>query len=227
LASLNEDLGCGGVVVLPNIKDNSGNTWVLAIGGSKTGSVKIVNRTHGMGGWQNGNPDTNYQTITLPPPFNSIWSSPAYFNDGTNDVIYFGPEGYPLLKYVFMNAKLTGPSAMATANCAGNPNYFQFPGANPSVSSNGASASTAVVWAYQNMNPGADGTPRYATPVLHAFDSNLNELYCSQQNPADDISQPPYNALATKFMVPTVCNGKVFVGTTNSVAVFGLLPKSR
>jgi hypothetical protein len=225
LASLNEDLGCGGVVVLPGIKDNSGTTWIFAIGGSKAGTVQIVNR-HGMSGYNSGNADNVYQEFTLPPPNNEMWSSPGYFNDGKNNVIYFGPVGSPLLKYVFVNAKLTGPTATATANCAGNPNYFQFPGATPSVSSNGANATTAVVWAYQSLNPpnGALPIPGYGTPVLHAFDSNLNELYCSQENPADDFGPA---GSASKFMVPTVCNGEVFVGTTNSVAVFGLLPKSR
>jgi hypothetical protein len=229
LASLDNDLGCGGVVVLPGIVDNSDATWNLAVGGSKAGTVQIVSRMTGMGGYNNGNTDKIYQEFTLPPPNNAMWSSPAYFNDGANNVIYFGPEGSPLLKYVFANAKLTGPSAMANTICGSNPAYFQFPGASPSVSSNGANASSAIVWAYQNLNPPPSNLPipDYGTPVLHAFDSNLNELYCSQENPADDISQPPYNASATKFMVPTVCNGEVFVGTTNSVAVFGLLPIPR
>jgi hypothetical protein len=227
LATLNQDLGCGGVVVLPGIRDNSGNTWNLAIGGSKAGTIQIVSRMTGMGGYNNGNADKIYQEFTLPPPNNAIFDSPAYFNDGTNDVIYLSPEGAPLVKYVFANAKLTGPTATANTICNGNPAYFQFPGATPSISSNGANATTAIVWAYQNLNPNAHGWPDFGTPVLHAFNANLNELYCSQENPADDISQPPYNAAYPKFAVPTVVNGEVFIGTLNSVAVYGLLPVPR
>jgi hypothetical protein len=51
---------------------------------------------------------------------------------------------------------------------------------------------------------------------LHAYDATNvgNELYNSNQVQI---------GAAVKFAVPTVCNGKVFVGTANSVAVFGLL----
>src|SRR6202035_4508332 len=50
--------------------------------------------------------------------------------------------------------------------------------------------------------------------ILRAYDAtNLaNELYSSA---GVNFGAP------VKFSVPTICNGKVFVGTTNSVAVFG------
>jgi hypothetical protein len=81
-------------------------------------------------------------------------------------------------------------------------------GAAPVVSSN--RSTNGIVWLAE---PGYGGT-------LHAYDaSNLaNELYNSQMNPARD-------ALGSfvKFSVPVVANGKVYVGTGNSLAVFGLL----
>jgi len=57
--------------------------------------------------------------------------------------------------------------------------------------------------------------------VLHAYDATtLNELYNSNQaaNNRDNFGA------GNKFITPTIVNGKVFVGTQNSVAVFGLLP---
>jgi outer membrane protein assembly factor BamB len=59
------------------------------------------------------------------------------------------------------------------------------------------------------------------TGVLHAFDAtNLaTELYNSNQaaNSRDQFS-------GNKFITPMIVNGKVYVGTQNSVAAFGLLP---
>jgi hypothetical protein len=68
------------------------------------------------------------------------------------------------------------------------------------------------VWAYENAGSGA---------VLHAYSAgNLaTELYNSTQaaNGRDRFGS------GNKFIVPTVADGKVFVATTNSVAIFGLL----
>jgi hypothetical protein len=219
LASLNSDLGSGGVVVLPAMKDTSGNTWSLAVGAGKDGTMYLANRNQ-MGKYNVQ--DQIYQEVTLPPPHNAMFSSAAYFHGGKNFMIYVGPVGSPLLRYNIVNAKLTtNPTATSTTICGTNPNSFSYPGATPSISSNGTNTSSAVIWAYQNLNPAGVGS-HYGTPVLRAYDYNLNELYCSQENPADALG-----GAATKYLVPTVCNGEVFVGTTNSVGVFGLLPNPR
>ncbi len=60
--------------------------------------------------------------------------------------------------------------------------------------------------------------------MLHAYDaSNVAiELYNSNQEGARD-----HFGAGNKFIVPTIANGKVYVGTTNGVGVFGLLPRPR
>ena len=87
---------------------------------------------------------------------------------------------------------------------------FAYPGTAPAVSANGSS--DGIVWAVQNSNPAA----------LHAFAAgNLaTELYNSNQaaNGRDQFGA------GNKFIAPTVADGKVFVATTASVGVFGLLP---
>jgi hypothetical protein len=66
------------------------------------------------------------------------------------------------------------------------------------------------VWAAENGNIAA----------LHAYDAtNLaNELYNSNQAGARDQFGP-----GNKFVTPMIANGKVYVGTSSGVAVFGLL----
>jgi len=57
--------------------------------------------------------------------------------------------------------------------------------------------------------------------VLHAYDAaNLgHELYNSNQA----AGNRDHFGAGNKFITPTIADGKVFVGTTDSVAVFGLL----
>ena len=67
-----------------------------------------------------------------------------------------------------------------------------------------------IVWAAENVTPA----------VLHAYDAvTLQEIYNSNQaaNGGDHYGS------ANKFITPTIARGKVFVGTSNGVGVFGLL----
>jgi len=90
---------------------------------------------------------------------------------------------------------------------------FHYPGTTPTVTANGTT--NGVVWAIDN------GPPTGSTAVLYAFDaSNLAaELYDSNQaiNARDQFSH-------NKFITPLIINGKVYIGTPNSVVVFGLFP---
>jgi len=86
------------------------------------------------------------------------------------------------------------------------------------ISADGVQDGTGILW--ETTGDYFAGTPG----TLHAFDaSNLaNELWNSDMNPARDQMSP-----ITKFVAPTVANGKVYVpGNSNAVTVYGLLPPS-
>jgi hypothetical protein len=190
------DLGSGGALVLPDLTDGSGNTVHLAVGAGKDTIIYVVNRDS-MGKFTATNSGI-YQQISGQLP-GKVFSMPAYFN-GT---LYYGAVGGPIQAFPISNAKL---STNATAHTANN---FPYPGTTPSISANGTS--NGIVWAVENNTPA----------VLHAYDATtLNELYNSNQ--ASGARDQFGNG--NKFITPTVVNGKVFVGTPNGVAVFGLLP---
>jgi len=190
------DLGSGGTLLLPAMKDSLGHKRLLAVGAGKDSNLYVVDRTS-MGKF---NPKSNniYQQLSRALP-GGIWSTPVYFSDK----LYYGPVGQPILAFQFSNARLL------TAPVAHTVNTFPYPGASPSVSSNGAL--NGIVWATENSVPA----------VLHAYDATtLVELYNSSQaaNSRDHFGS------GNKFITLTIARGKVYVGTQNGVGVFGLLP---
>ncbi|MGC2540647.1 MAG: hypothetical protein WA372_05555, partial [Candidatus Sulfotelmatobacter sp.] len=190
------DLGSGGMIVLPDLTNGSGQTMHLAVGAGKDSNLYLVNRDS-MGKFSANNANI-YQELAGALP-GGVWAMPAYFNK----TLYYGSVGSPIQAFTFTNAKLSTSAAAQTANS------FGYPGTTPSISANGTS--NGIVWAVENTSPA----------VLHAFNaSNLNEIYNSNQASGGRDQFGSGN----KYMTPTVVNGKVFVGTPNGVAVFGLLP---
>jgi hypothetical protein len=193
-----QDLGSGGEMLLPDVQDTQSNTWHLAVGAGKDGHIYVVNRDL-MGKFNTSNDSAIYQEIDSNGLGGGVWSVPAYFNN----VVYYGAVGDHLRAFSIANAKLATPASSLTAES------FGYPGTTPSISANGNSA--GIVWAVENNGGG----------VLHAYDAtNLGtELYNSNQaaNSRDHFAD-------NKFITPMIANGKVYVGTPNSVAVFGLLP---
>jgi hypothetical protein len=191
------DLGSGGAMVLPDLSDGAGHTMHLAVGAGKDSNLYVVNRDS-MGKFNASNNNAIYQELAGKLP-GGVWAMPAYFKN----TVYYGSVGSPIQAFTITNAKL---STSATAHTA---NSFGYPGATPSISANGTS--NGIVWAVENSNPA----------VLHAYDAvTLNELYNSNQAAASR----DHFGNGNKFITPTIVNGKVFIGTPNGVAVFGLLP---
>jgi hypothetical protein len=201
-AANDADLGSGGTLVLPNMTTVSGTIVHLAVGAGKDGSIYVVNRDQ-MGKINLKTQDNSniYQEVRNALG-GSIFGSPAYFNG----YLFYGAVDATLKQFTFHDGLLSTSATSATANS------FGYPGTTPSVSCAPGNQS-AIVWAYENASSG--------DAVLHAYDAvNLTqELYNSTQAPN---KRDAFGA-ANKFIVPTICNGKVYVATQNSVGVFGLL----
>ena len=191
-----EDLGSGGALVLPDLTDGMGHTRHLAVGAGKDSNIYVVDRD-AMGKF-NSNTNNIYQELQGALS-GSVFSMPACFNN----TVYFGAVGDRIKAFAVSNAQLASTPASQTANA------FGFPGATPSISAN--ATSNAILWAAENGS----------TAVLHAYDAtNLShELYNSNQASGGRDQFGTGN----KFITPMITNGKVYVGTTKGVGVFGLL----
>jgi hypothetical protein len=189
------DLGSGGALLLPDLKDASGTTKHLAVGAGKDKKIYVVDRD-GMGKFNATDNSALYEEID--GAIGGVWSMPAYFNN----TVYYGAVSDTLKAFPITNAKLATSAAFHSANS------FPYPGTTPAVSANGTT--NGIVWAVENSLPA----------VLHAYDAtNLSELYNSNQA----AGGRDHFGNGNKFITPLIVNGKVFVGTPNGVAVFGLL----
>ncbi|HEY0794990.1 MAG TPA: RICIN domain-containing protein [Acidisarcina sp.] len=196
-SNVDADLGSGGYMLLPDLIDATGATRHLSVAAGKDTNLYVADRDN-MGHYNPNNNSTLYQELTGALP-GGVWSSPAYFNNR----VYYGSVGATMRVFDITAAKLSTSPAQTT------PTSFAYPGTTPSISAFGTS--NAIVWAAENGN----------TAVLHAYDANnlAVELYNSDQAP----SSRDHFGVGNKFIVPTIANGKVYVGTTNSVAGFGFI----
>jgi hypothetical protein len=208
------DLGSGGVLLLP---DQPGSFPHILVQAGKEGVVYVLNRdqlTTGNLHYCSGCvSDTEILEEAVPAAIGggTFWSSPAYWNSR----IYYWGSGTFLTEIPISNGIPDFVHISRTSIFSG------FPGATPSISSNGTVAGTAIVWAVDTSQYGSPG-PGPGPAILYAFDGAdiPSMLYSSTQAP--DNRDAAGNAV--KFAVPTVANGKVYVGTTAEVDVYGLLP---
>lgn len=195
LSTNDSDVGSSGGILLP---DQSGAHPHLMLGAGKEQPTRIyvVDRDN-MGHFQSGSDSQIVQTV--PSAFGSgLYSTAAYWNGH----VYFAANSDVLKSFSISNGLLsTSPTSQDSIT-------LHYPGSTPVVSANGAS--NGVVWTLEN-----DKADNMA--VLRAYDANDVSVNLYSSKTAGAATAPP-----VKFAVPTVANGKVYIGTQTELVVFGL-----
>ena len=201
------DVGSGGVLLLPDQTGNHPHQLLLAAKDRWMYEVDRDQMTLNNLHYCFINCTMDPQIISEFQPLGDSWCTPAYWNGN----IYYGGTNVGLSVY-----PITGSIVSSTASSSV-PYAFMFPGPTPAISANGTA--NGIVWAVDTANYGGVGPPS-APAILHAFDATnvANEFYNTMQVQGRDVM-----GNAVKFVVPTIANGKVYVGTQTELDVYGLL----
>ena len=202
-----EDLGSGGVMLLPD--GLSAAYPHLLVQGGKSGTKYVLNRDN-MGGMRSGDAGAVWQGNIGGPE----WGGPAFFQDTTGKSYVVYGNGAPLSTYLF-NPATASLSTASSVNVPGGCLECRNGGSQPVVSSNGTNPGTAIVWALQTPQ-GSGGTL-----TLYAFNAlTMQTLYSAAAGswlPGANVG-----SIAGALISPMVADGKVYVPTDGGVAVFGL-----
>jgi hypothetical protein len=192
------DYGVMGTFLIPE-----SNVYVT---GCKDGNVYIVNKDN-MGGYNLSN-NLVVQTIPLNV---SMHCQPAFYKGGTGQWMYIWSENDQLRQFSFNGSQFaTNATVSADVGPTGS-------GAQLSVSSNGSTQGTGILWAWYGID--GDSSAGAVPGILRAFDATdvTKELWNSGMTSGDSPG------LFSKFCTPTIANGHVYLATfSGKVAVYGL-----
>ncbi len=194
------DLGSGGPMLIPP-QPPSNRTLLITAG--KGDAIYVLDPEH-LGGY---NKADNHQILqTLHDCGSGAYAAPAYWNGS----VYYLCSGTTLKQF---SVHRDGLRLERQANQA---EPFTGDGATPTVSGNGIA--DGIVWAIECHQP------KTSVAILHAYDASdvsRPELYNSNQWPRD------YAGRAVRFAIPTVANGRVYVGAEKEIDVYGKLATPR
>jgi hypothetical protein len=194
LSNQDLDLGSSGPLILP---DQPGLYPHELVAGGKQGTLYLINRDN------EGHFDPAGDDVIQSIPgavVSELVGVPSYWNGS----VYVAGDLDYIKQFALVNGLLTEQPVSQTK--------VAFMGTGPastSITANGAS--NGILWVI-----------RHANAALYAFDpTNLaNELYDSTQALKLRDKLGP----VVRFVTPTISNGKVYVGGTTALAVYGLLP---
>jgi len=132
-----------------------------------------------------------------------IFATAAFWNNN----LYIASVGKPMLDFPLQSSDITKP---LFGNAVTSSHSYGAGGSTPSVSA--AGTTNGIVWGLDATSYCTTNSPGCGPAVLYAYDATnaLTPLWNSAANAADAAGN------AIKFTVPTVANGKVYVGTRGS-----------
>jgi hypothetical protein len=169
-----------------------------------TPSIYVINRDN-MG-------HVGGQVSLSNAPVHGSENSPAYWASSTTQYVYNSGIGDNIRAFTVSSAGVGASGVMNTTGTLTN-------GSTPAISANGMT--NGILWALDRTES-ADILPGTQPIVLHAYDATKlsAELYNSTQAASGRDNAGP----SVKFQVPTIVNGKVYVGTQTELDVYGLCP---
>lgn len=241
------DLGSGGVMLLPF--QSSGTPPNLLTQAGKEGNVYLMQTSPDgyLGGYNGTSSSNNEKAQQVIPnavcynPLNEcgVWGGPAWWTTssggtGTSGYAYLGGKNLGIQQFLFYpngnacTGLAAGQAGFCTTAAHQTIHSFGWPGPTPAISAPSPAATLAIVWAI-DTNKAISGGPAN----LWAFNAaTLNCLFTtdSAATSCTRISSVDAPAgIAVKFTVPSVANGKVYVGSTGGTKqgylnIFGLGP---
>lgn len=202
LNTYDDDLSGSGFTLLPGTN--------LLLGGGKEGVLYLLNKDN------LGHKVSNDSQIVqkIPESGGHVMGGPVYWKSpGAGPLVYNWSEDDYLKAYRLSGGKLvTTPFAQGQVVSPGHP------GGSLTVSANGSTSKTGIVWA--SMPTDVDGIHGLVAGILRAFDAEtLQEIWNSDQNAARDRV-----GNLMKFVPPVVAKGRVYLPShDNAVHVYGLL----
>jgi fibronectin type 3 domain-containing protein len=209
LSAGDTDLGSGAPLLLPASAGSAAHPDLM-VGSGKEGRIYLIDRND-MGGYGgdaagDGNSGTdNVVQETATGAINGSLDTPTFYN---GVLYYVGGYGDEARTFTVANGVMSSTSTTQSTDS------YAFPGSTPTISTN-PTGGNAIAW--DIAGPGTSQLRAY-----NASQGYSSEIYTSNQagNSRDALGS------AVKFTVPTVADGEVFVGTTNSLVVYGLLQQA-
>ena len=203
LGAKDQDFGSGAPLLLPR--------EIITIG--KEGAINVLRRAR-FGGYHTIPHPCQHMDRTgvdrivqeLPPQtvVGGVWSAETSWAGRSGRYVYTAGEADHLKAWRLAGGRLVSPPASHAAQ------PMDYPGGIPVGSSDGGDPATAIVW-IMDQEQG---------PALRAYSAAdlAHELYSTRQDPGRD-AVPGYD----NFCLPTVTDGRVFVGTAGELLIYGLL----